>query len=101
MKKAEESTRRGGGAPVVMITGGLFGMLLCVALAVTPAFKMKFWNIGAEGQVLAGGLATAACMIFLGDKLSPVVLMIVMVAVSIVAGAVWGLIPAFFKALFN
>ena len=76
-------------------------MLLCVALAVTPAFKMKFWNIGAEGQVLAGGLATAACMIFLGDKLSPVVLMIVMVAVSIVAGAVWGLIPAFFKALWN
>ncbi len=76
-------------------------MLLCVALAVTPAFKMKFWNIGAEGQVLAGGLATAACMIFLGDKLSPIVLMIVMVAVSIAAGAIWGLIPAFFKALWN
>ena len=76
-------------------------ILLLIALALTPAFKMKFWNIGAEGQVLAGGLATAACMIFLGDKLLPVVLMIVMVAVSIVAGAVWGLIPAFFKALWN
>lgn len=76
-------------------------MLLCVALAVTPAFKMKFWNIGAEGQVLMGGLATAACMIFLGDKLSPVVLMIVMAVASIVAGAVWGLIPAVFKALWN
>ncbi len=34
-------------------------MLLCVSLAVTPAFKMRFWNIGAEGQVLIGGLATA------------------------------------------
>lgn len=76
-------------------------VLLLIAIGLTPAFKMKFWNIGAEGQVLAGGLATAACMIFLGDKLSPVVLMIVMVAVSIVAGAVWGLIPAFFKALWN
>ena len=76
-------------------------MLLCVALAVTPAFKMKFWNIGAEGQVLVGGLATATCMIFLGDKLSPAILMIVMVVVSIVAGAVWGLIPAFFKANWN
>lgn len=76
-------------------------MLLCIGIGLAPAFKMKFWNIGAEGQVLAGGLATAACMIFLGDKLSPVVLMIVMVAVSIVAGAVWGLIPAFFKALWN
>lgn len=76
-------------------------MLLCVALAVTPAFKMKFWNIGAEGQVLAGGVATAACMIFLGDKLSPVVLMLVMIVSSIVAGAVWAFIPAFFKAHWN
>lgn len=76
-------------------------MLLCVALAVTPAFKMKFWNIGAEGQVLAGGLATTACMIFLGDKLSPVVLMLVMVVSSILAGAVWAFIPAFFKAHWN
>lgn len=31
-------------------------MLLCVSLAVTPAFKMRFWNIGGEGQVLAGVL---------------------------------------------
>ena len=76
-------------------------MLLCVALAVTPAFKMKFWNIGAEGQVLAGGLATAACMIFLGNKLSPVVLMLVMIVSSIAAGAVWAFIPAFFKAHWN
>ena len=76
-------------------------MLLCVALAVTPAFKMKFWNIGAEGQVLAGGLASAACMIFLNDKLSPVLLILVMLVVSVAAGAIWGLIPAFFKAHWN
>ena len=44
-------------------------MLLCVSLAVTPAFKMRFWNIGAEGQVLIGGLACAACMILFGGKL--------------------------------
>ena len=25
-------------------------ILLCISLAVTPAFRMKFWNIGAEGQ---------------------------------------------------
>ena len=40
-------------------------ILLCISLAVTPAFKMKFWNIGAEGQVLMGGLSAAACMIML------------------------------------
>lgn len=73
-------------------------MLLCVSLAVTPAFKMKFWNIGAEGQVLVGALATAACMLLLGDKLPPVVLFIVMIAASIAAGGVWALFPALFKA---
>ena len=44
-------------------------ILLCVALAVTPAFRMRFWNLGAEGQVLIGGLAAEVCMIFLGPKL--------------------------------
>lgn len=76
-------------------------MLLCVALAVTPAFKMRFWNIGAEGQVLIGGLATAACMILLGGKIPNGLLILVMIICSILAGAIWALIPAFFKAHFN
>ncbi len=76
-------------------------MLLCVSLAVTPAFKMRFWNIGAEGQVLMGGLATASCMILFGDKLPPAVLLIVVVFASVIAGAVWAVIPAIFKAIWN
>ncbi len=76
-------------------------MLLCVSLAVTPAFKMKFWNIGAEGQVLIGGLATATCMLFFGGKIATPLLMILMVITSIIAGAVWALIPAVFKTRFN
>ena len=76
-------------------------VLLLIAIGLTPAFKMKFWNIGAEGQILAGGLASAALMIYAGDKLSPVVLLIVIFVASIVAGMVWGLIPALFKAYFN
>lgn len=76
-------------------------ILLCISLAVTPAFKMKFWNIGAEGQVLVGGLATAACMIYLDDALPTALLIPVMIAASMLAGIVWGLIPAVFKANFN
>ncbi len=76
-------------------------MLLCVSLAVTPAFKMRFWNIGAEGQVLMGGLATATVMIKCGDSLPSVVLFPVMIIASILAGAIWGLIPAVFKAKYN
>lgn len=73
-------------------------MLLCVSLAVTPAFKMRFWNIGAEGQVLIGGLAAAACMILLGGKMPNWLLIIVMTVASIVSGAIWAVIPAIFKA---
>lgn len=73
-------------------------MLLCVSLAVTPAFRMRFWNIGAEGQVLIGGLATAACMLTLGGKLPNGLLIPIMVVAAIAAGAIWGIIPAFFKA---
>lgn len=76
-------------------------MLLCVSLAVTPAFKMRFWNIGAEGQVLIGGLATAACMILFGEKLPSYLLFPAMIIASVVAGAVWALIPAIFKAKWN
>ena len=76
-------------------------ILLCISLAVTPAFKMRFWNIGAEGQVLIGGLATATCMIFLGEALPTPLLLLVMLVTSILAGAIWGLIPAYFKARYN
>ena len=73
-------------------------ILLCISLAVTPAFKMRFWNIGAEGQVLAGAMATATCMIFLGNKVPTLILFVIMLVSAILAGAVWGLIPAVFKA---
>ena len=76
-------------------------ILLGISLAVTPAFKMRFWNIGAEGQVLIGGLATAACMICLADKLSNGMVILCMILASILAGAVWGFLPAFFKAKWN
>ena len=76
-------------------------ILLCLALALTPAFKMKFWNCGAEGQALMGGLAAMVCMINLGKTLSYPVLLLVVIGSSILAGAVWGLVPAVFKALFN
>ena len=76
-------------------------ILLCLALALTPAFKMKFWNCGAEGQALMGGLASIFCMIQFGEKLPYGVLIAVIALTSILAGAIWGIIPAVFKALFN
>lgn len=75
-------------------------MLLCIGIGLAPAFKMKFWNIGAEGQILVGGVATAACMIYLKEIPTPL-LFTAMVISSLIAGAVWGVFPAIFKAKFN
>ena len=60
-------------------------LLLCIAVGLAPAFKMKFWNIGAEGQILVGGIVSAACMISIGDKLPTALLLIVMALISAVA----------------
>ena len=76
-------------------------VLLCIAVGLTPAFKMKFWNIGAEGQILMGGTATAAMMIYFGDKMPNGVLLLVIFITSALAGMIWGVLPAIFKAYFN
>ena len=76
-------------------------VLLIIALSLTIAFRMRFWNIGGEGQVLMGGLGAAACMICLGDKLPNFVVMILMLISSLVLGGLWGFIPAVCKAVWN
>ena len=76
-------------------------ILLCVSVALTPAFRMKFWNLGGEGQILIGCFASAACMILLGDKIPNALLILIMLVVSVAAGAIWALIPAVFKARWN
>lgn len=76
-------------------------MLLCISVGLAPAFKMRFWNIGAEGQVLVGGIVSAACMIYLGKMIPTLPLLVLMFVVSIIAGGIWGIIPAIFKARWN
>ncbi len=65
--------------------------LLCIGIALAPAFKMHFWNIGAEGQVLMGGLATAMVMVKCGASLPTPVLFLVMFLTSVIAGRSLGL----------
>ena len=75
-------------------------VLLLVAVGLVPAFKMRFWNIGAEGQMLMGGLASAALMIY-GKNLPNGVLLPLIMICSCLAGVIWGIIPAFFKSKYN
>ena len=71
--------------------------LLGTALAIAPCFKMKFWNIGAEGQITAGAVGAAYFALFWADKLPSPVLLVVMAIAGALFGGVWALIPAFFK----
>lgn len=79
-------------------------ILLCISLAVTPAFKMRFWNIGAEGQVLMGGLGALMAMKLLGDdglRLPNAVVLPMTIITAILFGALWAVVPAIFKAQWN
>lgn len=76
-------------------------LLLGVAVALVPAFKMKFWNLGGNGQILVGSLAAISCMYYLGGKISDALLIPLMTVASILAGAIWGVLPAIFKAFFD
>lgn len=76
-------------------------LLLLLSLAVTPAFRMRFWNIGAEGQTLISCLVTGACMLKFGDKVPNPVLILIALVSAVAVGALWALIPAIFKAFWN
>lgn len=76
-------------------------LLLSISLALAPAFRMRFWNCGAEGQILIGGLSTAALMIYYGDKVNTFVLLGIMLLVSALCGALWAFLPAYFKAKYD
>ena len=76
-------------------------ILLLIALALTPAFKMKFWNIGGEGQVLMGILGSVICLKYLTGKMPNAMLIISCLAMAILFSIVWATIPAIFKAFFK
>ena len=76
-------------------------ILLSIALALTPAFRMRFWNTGAEGQTLVGVLSAIAVNFYLGGKIAEPILLILMAIAAMAAGALWSLFPALCKAKWN
>ena len=76
-------------------------LLLMVGVALAPAFKMRFWNIGAQGQILMGGIMTAICMYYIRGKLPASVLIPLMLVSAVLMAGLWCLIPAFCKVRFG
>ena len=72
--------------------------LLGTALAIAPCFKMRFWNIGAEGQITAGAVGASWLALFCADSIPGPVLLVLMAALGALFGGLWALVPAFFKA---
>ena len=78
-----------------------FAILLAVSMSLIISFKMKFWNLGGNGQILMGGLAAIVCDFYLGGKVPEAVLVIIVILASMIVGALWAAIPAICKVLWN
>ncbi|MBC8063012.1 MAG: ABC transporter permease [Clostridiaceae bacterium] len=71
---------------------------LCItALGVAVAFKMQFWNIGAEGQIMMGAF-TASLLALKFAALPRPLLLLLMIIAGIIGGSLWALVPAIFKS---
>lgn len=66
------------------------------SLGILVAFKMKFWNIGGEGQIMMGAMAATYVALNVKGLPQPIMLLLMMIA-AIVFGGIWAFIPAFFK----
>jgi ABC-type uncharacterized transport system permease subunit len=75
--------------------------LLFIGLGLTIAFSGKFWNIGAEGQMYFGVIASSAIALTLWDNFSPFITMPLIILFGFCGGSLWALIPAFLKVKFN
>ncbi len=108
----------GGKANPIVVIGNLFkgnfgterkrwillrdmALLLGVGIALIPAYKMKFWNLGGNGQILIGALVTIWVMKDLGGKLPDGITWIIMLLAAMICAAAWAVIPAIFKAFFK
>ena len=82
-------------------------VLLCIALALTPVFRMKYWNTGAQGQVLMGMLAAIAVNVHYFDPATKELTLpwdqvtAYMLVAALIAGMVWAIIPALLKVKWN
>ncbi len=72
--------------------------LLLVALGICIAFRANVINIGGEGQLIVGALATTFVAIALGASLPSLLLIVVAMLAGLLAGGAWGAVPGFLKA---
>jgi len=72
--------------------------LILTGLGVALAFRMRFWNIGAEGQLTMGAVAAAGVALFWSQNLPAWTILPLALVMGCVAGALWAGVPALLKA---
>lgn len=82
-------------------TIGEFSILLGISIALLPVFKMKFWNLGAEGQVLMGAFLAGIVSKYAGPYVPEFLTFILMIIAGAIGGAAWAILPGLFKAKFK
>lgn len=78
-----------------------FSLFLLISIILTPAFKMRFWNIGAEGQILVGCMGAAAIGKFAPSSMSNGMTLFLCFLAAVAMSTLWSVIPALFKAFFK
>jgi len=72
--------------------------LILAGTGIIVAFKMKFWNIGAEGQLIFGGIFASGAALFLPSVIPHMMVIPVAILMGMIGGAFWAFIPAVLKA---
>ncbi|UCG00156.1 MAG: ABC transporter permease [Spirochaetaceae bacterium] len=75
--------------------------LILIGSGLTLAFRAKFWNIGAESQLLMGAIFATWIGLNLGPRLPGWLLIPLMFLAGFLGGAFWGILPALFKVRFG
>ena len=78
-----------------------FSIILLISITITPSSKRKFWNIGAEGQILVGALVAAGIAKFASRDIPNIIVLLMCLIFAQLASVIWSVIPAIFKAFFN
>ena len=90
-----------GSSKLIMTLLRDLAIYLLLALAVTPCFEMRYWNIGGEGQALMGALGCSLVIVTTSGKLPIAGTIALSFAAALVLAMIWAVIPALFKAKWN
>ncbi|MBU2631087.1 MAG: ABC transporter permease, partial [Proteobacteria bacterium] len=75
--------------------------LILIGAGLTLAFRAKFWNIGAEGQMLMGAIFGTGVGLFFGDALPSYIIVPLIFLAGFIGGGLWGIIPAILKIKYS